>query len=103
MTKFLIILFSNYPISLIPFINNQDMNSFSPSLVLAALNFGDKMVPTTKAVNGIQNPVKLVNLANKYWIEINNIAKQPSWYRNARTCNFVIIFSLKVYPSTSSG
>jgi len=66
------------------------MNSFSPSLVLAAWNFGDNIVPNTKAVIGIQNPVKLVNLATKYWIEINKIAKQPNWYRKARTCNFVI-------------
>ena len=54
------------------------------------------MVPNTKAVIGIQNPVRLVNLNTKYWIEMNNIAKHPNWYRKARTCNFVIVLWLCV-------
>jgi hypothetical protein len=54
------------------------MNNFSPSLVLTAWNFGERMVPTTKAVNGIYNPVKLVYLKIKYRKEINKIAKLPN-------------------------
>ena len=55
------------------------MNNFSPSLVFIAWNFGDKSVPITNAVNGIQKPVKLVKWATTYLAEINNIAKHPSW------------------------
>lgn len=75
------------------------MNNFSPSLVFIAWNFGDKSVPMTNAVNGIQNPVKLVKCATTYRAEINNIAKHPNWYRNARICNLVIFLSLKVLKS----
>jgi hypothetical protein len=54
------------------------------------------MVPNTKAVIGIHKPVRFVNLAVKYWIEINNIAKHPNWYRKARTCSLVIVLGLSV-------
>ena len=35
--------------------------------------------------------------------EINKIAKHPNWYRNARTCNLVIFFSLKFEKSATLG
>ncbi len=70
------------------------MNNFSPSLVLTALNLGDNSVPTTNAVNGIHKPIKWVYFSTKYLTDINNIAKHPSWYKKALSCNFVMLCSL---------
>ena len=42
------------------------------------------------AANGIQNPVKPVYIAIKYLNPKNKIVKQPSWYKKALTCNFVM-------------
>ncbi|MEY2671338.1 MAG: hypothetical protein RLZZ577_1654 [Bacteroidota bacterium] len=67
------------------------MNNFSPSLVFTAWNFGDKMVPTTKAVKGTNKPVRFVYLKIKNRKEINKIAKQPNWYIKALNCNLVIV------------
>ena len=57
-----------------------------------ALNCGDTKVPIAKATNGTQRPVKPEYLSNKKRNKINNIAKQPSWYKKARNCNLVMIF-----------
>ena len=43
-----------------PFNSNQRMNIFSPSGVCAAWNLGAVSVPITKAVIGINKPVRLV-------------------------------------------
>lgn len=44
------------PISRIPLMKIQDINSFSPSLVFVAINFGAKKVPIKKAINEGKNP-----------------------------------------------
>lgn len=79
--------------SLIPFTKSQDINNFSPSLVFTAWNLGDKIVPTTKAVNGTNKPVRLVYLKIKKRKEINKIAKLPNWYKKALNCNLVIVMN----------
>lgn len=45
------------------------MKSFSPSLVLVALNFGAKKVPKTNAINETLNPVNEVNSKTVYLVD----------------------------------
>lgn len=66
----------SHPTSRTPFNSNQRIKIFSPSGVCTAWNFGAVRVPITKAVSGINNPVRLVYLSIKKRNKINSIAKQ---------------------------
>ena len=62
-----------YPTSRIPFNSSQRMNIFSPSGVCTVWNLGAVSVQTTKAVIGINKPVRLVYFSIRNLNKINSI------------------------------